>query len=310
LVLSHSHDELLEVIRTLNDRIWERRLTQAGVDRWLTNFDEEERLIALHLLAHFTYFGQREMRELLRALYRDLFRYHVVQAIRNQNGGSIDPDVIEPAFREQLARTRFLGVGNPSESGTHLLYYFRQENRLPRELFINTHEIFSRGGAPVRTRFLRHPDVLRYVFVDDLCGSGTQAKEYSSSIVEELLDLQPSAAVSYLALVGLDSGLEGVRADTRFTDVRALFVLDDSFRCFGEASRYFLPDEGLAKTAAEKTARRHGNRLCPQHPVGYKDGQLLLGFFHNVPDNVLPIIWSDDDGWCPIFKRYPKLEGA
>ena len=42
--------------------------------------------------------------------------------------------------------------------------------------------------------------------------------------------------------------------------------------------------------------------------VPFRNGQLLIGFHHNVPDNTLPILWFDSPNadWRPIFRRYPK----
>ena len=73
----------------------------------------------------------------------DLFRAPLVHAIRRANNDIKDITFLDVEFCKELACTRFLGVGNPSESGHHLLYYFRQENSLPKAAFINSHEIFS-----------------------------------------------------------------------------------------------------------------------------------------------------------------------
>ena len=97
-----------------------------------------------------------------------------------------------------LARTRFIGIGNPSESGSHLLYYFRQENRLGKEYFINSHDVFKRVGwwRFYLTR-IRDPSIERYIFIDDLCGSGSQAAGYSRSLVKPLKRMNPRAKISY-----------------------------------------------------------------------------------------------------------------
>src|SRR5258708_40104948 len=122
------------------------------------------------------YFGSRQMRALLKSLYRDKFKYPIVERIRRANADTLDAGLIQAQFKEALDRTRFLGVGNPSESGVHLLYYYRQENQLKKKYFINAHEIFTVSDAK---RVLRYPDVTRYVFIDDFCGSGSQGKRYS-----------------------------------------------------------------------------------------------------------------------------------
>jgi hypothetical protein len=252
------------------------------------------------------YFGQREIRELLRSLYRDLYRYPLVEKVRETRGGAFDVDLITHGFQEELRATRFLGVGNPSESGTHLLYYFRQENELSKDYFINTHEIFTRAASD-GTRVLRHEGIRHYVFIDDVCGSGTQAKQYSEDIVVEMKSKDKDVQVYYYALFGLEKGLSDVRSSTLFDKVDAVFVLNDSFKCFSEDSRYFLPEEQAERLAACKAMGDHGERLCPGAGLGYKDGQLLLGFFHNIPDNTLPIIWCDNEGWIPVFRRYAKI---
>lgn len=309
-------EDLVQKLKTLADSLWGDVVDWPMVLEWLDNFAEDapgvlsERLHALFLLSQFMYFGGREMRELLKSLFRDLYRYPIVEHLRRANHDTVDAGLLQGLFAAELDRTRFLGVGNPSESGTHLLYYFRQQNGLHSELFINTHEIFQRIGAPT-TLSLRAPDVTRYVFVDDFCGSGTQAIDYSTGLVADIKRLSPRVRVAYYVLFATAQGLANVRGRTQFDDVNAVFELDDSFRCFGASSRYFrLPSPELQKAFAEQMTRTHGSHLFPAWPLGYRDGQLLIGFYHNVPDNTLPIIWrSRDDAvsWVPIFRRYPKL---
>jgi hypothetical protein len=203
-------EHLYEKIKTLNESIWEGRIKRPLIDSWLDNFEPtqigqpSERLHALYLLGQFMYFGNLQIRELLKALYRDLFKYPIVERIRTENGDTVDSQFISAAFRKELRRTRFLGMGNPSESGYYLLYFFRQENRLPKSLFIHSHQIFDRYGAPFRClrrrkTSLRLPEVTRYVFIDDLCGSGSQAIYYSEQIVRDLKKLKKNSEVSYYA---------------------------------------------------------------------------------------------------------------
>ena len=307
-MLAHSFEELRAVVKVLNERVWNNRLSMPTIDRWLENFQggDRERHLAINLLAQFVFFGQCEIRELLRSLYRDLYRHPILEGIREEHGGVFDASALRARLDEELVATRFLGVGNPSESGTHLLYYFRQENKLSKEQFLNVHEVFKRdAGSGVRT--LRNENVRHYVFIDDICGSGTQAREYSREVVEEIKSFNANAKVYYYALFGLKAGLDDVRGSTLFDRVDALSVLDSSFQCLGEGSRYFLPAEQADRVETFDTMSRYGERLFPGHSLGYKGSQLLIGFFYNVPDNTLPIIWADSDNWAPIFRRYTKL---
>lgn len=312
-------EQLFSKLKTLNETIWEGKVNKPRIEEWLDNFEIDksgfpsERLHVLYLLRQFMYFGDRQIRELLKALYRDLYKYPIVEQIRKDNSDTNDSAFIFKAFCDELLKTRFLGMGNPSESGYYLLYYFRQENNLPKTLFIHSHQIFNRHGAPPPNISLRAPDVERYVFIDDLCGSGTQAKDYSEQILQDLKRINPKVQVSYYTLFATTSGLNEVRGNTLFDRVESIFELDETFRCFSPTSRYFQPvDSRINAQFTEDTCRKYGSVLLPDDPLGYKDGQLLLGLHHNTPDNSLPIFWYDEPDvtpWVPIFRRYPKYYG-
>lgn len=283
---------------------------------WLSRFSggPNEHLHALFMLSQMVYFGDAEIREALRAIFRDLVRYPLIADLRRANGDTTDGTTLENLFKHELSLTRFLGMGNPSESGTHLLYFFRQENGLAANLFIHTHQIFSRvstsvttAAAPSSPQRLRRPEIRRYIFLDDLCASGSQAVEYSREQVAIAKALDPTLEFYYFPIVASQVGIARVRAETEFNRVEALFEIDDSYKCFTAASRHFAaPPIGVTQHAARLIAESYGNLLEPTQPLGFGDGQLLLAFHHNTPDNTLPIMWSDANSWLPPFRRYPK----
>lgn len=41
--------------------------------------------------------------------------------------------------------------------------------------------------------------------------------------------------------------------------------------------------------------------------LGYEGSEALMAFEYNTPNNSLPIIWAEQNGWCPLFKRYDKI---
>jgi hypothetical protein len=299
-------------IKTLNEKVWEGRATRTEVDEWLLNFEAdppEDRMNALYLLSNFVYFGSQLIKEMLRSLYRDLYRYPIVEKIRRGNDHTHNLDLINRLYDEELQKTYFLGVGNPSESGSHLLYYFRQENKLPKTRFIHTHRIFSRP-TPGAALALRDMDATQYVFIDDFCGSGDQGVSYSQEIVEDIKSIKPDASVAYYVLFGTEQGLDVVRNRTRFDSVECIYELDETFKCFHPSSRFFETSVPFVKReTCEEVARSYGERLWPGNSMGHGECQLLIGFSHNTPDNTLPIIWYDEPEthpWTPIFRRYPK----
>ncbi|API56107.1 hypothetical protein BMW22_29705 (plasmid) [Rhizobium leguminosarum] len=305
---------MVNKLKKLTETTWHGRILEPDINRWVSQFakapdiDTDEQLHALYLLGNFIYFGQTEIRELLKSLYRELFRTPAIHAIRRAHGDTTDWNLLETEFDKYQSTTRFLGVGNPSESGVHLLYYFRQENDLPRSLFIHSHQIFSRDtSASVPALRVRNEDIETYVFIDDLCGSGTQAAEYSQDIVEPLRKLKPDVKIHYLILFATADGLKAIRDLKQYDNVTAIYELDHSFSSLEPASRIFShPDTPFDRAKVKATCEKYGSNLWAAHPLGYKNGQLLLGFNHNTPDNSLPIFWRETSTWRPIFKRYHK----
>lgn len=314
-------ERLYEKLKVLNERLWEQRVPRPVIDAWLANFEDDidatpsEKLHGLYLLSQFIYFGDREVRELLKALYRDHFRYRVVESLRRAAGDTLDVGDIEQGYEAELRASRFLGVGNPSESGTHLLYYFRQENALPKDIFVDLTGLFDRR--------LDDPDVdladagiRRIIFVDDLCGSGSQAATYSSRVLSVLRSIEQRRGIelhiSYLVLVARTDALATIEASTEFDEAHAVLELDDTHKSVSTGSRHFQdPPSGVNLGDARQLAESYGITLWSAHPLGWRDGQLLLGFHHNVPDNTLPILWWDgpESQWTPVFRRYPKVYG-
>jgi hypothetical protein len=317
--------EKLELkIMKLSQNIWENRVDGISLNKWLGNFTSNkdtslcEQTHALFLLSNFMYFGTREIRELLKSLYRDMFLKPLIQKVRRYNGNVKDINIIAPDIFAELKATRFLGIGNPSESGTHLLYFFRQENGLGKDDFMHSHEIMAISRDPqsrVVDIKLKKPEIKRYIFLDDVCGSGTQATEYSDDLLKEMKALNPDIEACYFSLFSTAKGMKHIRQNTLFDKVDCVFELDDSFKCFSEDARQFRNEKDLPvdKNFALDFCLKYGLGIGYKendHALGYKSGQLLIGFAHNTPDNTLPIIWADNEGWAPVFKRYHKNYGT
>lgn len=326
LQVSETYEKLIKRVMVLNERVWEGRVPMPKIKKWLDNFTgqvtdpETERLHALFWLSQFMYFGSREIRVLLRSVYRDLYLCPMIHEVRATLPSDASDEDIQRAIEQSIKETTFLGVGNPSESGVHLLYYFRQENRLDKKNFTDTVQIFRKTNAPSNgmDRELRDPSIRRYVFLDDVCGSGETAVIYSREVLSDILRIDPSAKVYYLCIFASSDGLNFVRDESLFKEnCAAVFELDRTYRCLSEFSRYFQPKEypEIDPDIARRLVETYGNELDPRFASGFGDSQMLLGFHHNTPDNTLCIMWHDHTvhgggTWTPIFKRYPKYLGG
>ncbi len=72
-------ENLKSKIKVLNETLWDNRALNPSIEKWLVNFStEKEKLHALYLLSKFMYFGAVPMRNLLKSLYRDFYRYPLI----------------------------------------------------------------------------------------------------------------------------------------------------------------------------------------------------------------------------------------
>ena len=311
-------DALYEKVKGLNELLWENRATRPAINRWLDNFvgdcapQEIERRHALYLLSKFLYFGKAEVREMLRAMFQDLVRHPLSVEARMRLTQKDNFYEIHKVFLNELKRTRFLGLGNPAESGTHILYDFRLVNKLPLEFFASPHDLFS-GGLNVPATKWKYPEVIRLIFIDDFCGTGNQAVDIGRKYVPLMREAAERSNIQieiwYLTLVATTTGISKLRACALFDRVESVSELDSTYRVFDAESQIYIdPPSNLTRLEAESIVRHYGESILPGNPFGYGDCQLLLGFHHNVPDNTLPIMWQEQPGttWRAIFPRFQK----
>lgn len=299
-------DQLKQKIKLLSTGPWSEQFTGGDIlSKWLSNFNNDEYVPMLYLLSNFMYFDNSCIRELLHRAYEDLYRRPQIFSIRRSHKNITDMGIINKEFKQILKNTRFIGIGNPSESSSHLLYYYRQENDLDTNLFINAYDAINPNSSTVLK------GVKRVVFIEDFCGSGDQAEEYYNKFVKIIKSQLPEIIIELHILFATEHGYNRI-SKLGYDDVKVIYTLNSSYKCFHEKSRFFptlfKDDAGLDlidKKVCANISEKYGLILAPDFPFGYNDGQLLISFHHNTPNNTLPIFWYSKN-WNPIFKRYTK----
>lgn len=312
--------DLEQALRELATAAWDGEVKWPEIAAWANNFEgnilgnaTDEQDHALFALTKFVYFGRRLVRELLKSLYRDHFEAPLMQRIRRNFGNTKDEVLLRKLFATELKATRFIGLGNPAESGAHLLYYFRQVNYLNKNLFADLKGLFS--VTPDRASNdvfygLRDISVTRIILFDDLVGSATQVSQYLTTELRRIRKGNPSLDISFICLFATTEGLRRLNDENLFAGkASCIFELDESFKTHSPNCRYFSPSPAWFDILKfQAIASSYGNLLRPGMALGYKDSQLMLGFSHNTPDNTLPIFW-DEGGrhpWSPVFPRFDK----
>jgi len=316
-----SRPDLERRLHSLATQAWDDEIRWSEIEAWAENFTgqtsaaAEEQIYALFALTRFTYFGRRLVREMLRSLYRDHFQAPLMQRIRRNLGGTKDTDRIEDIYQRELKSTRFVSVGNPSESSAHLLYYFRQVNHLSKDLFGDFAQVFStsiskHGSNATISLIPQERNVSRIVFFDDFVGSGTQISRYLGHYLPKIRSGTSGIDLRFMSLFSTTQGLSRLNGQSLFDGKSsALFELDDTYKAFNDKSRSLASaPEWFVRDKLEALARHYGRALRPSSPLGYKNGQYLIGFSHNTPNNTLPIFWDEGNktAWNPIFIRFDK----
>lgn len=306
-------------IKLLNETLWDGKVNKKKVENWLNNFQEDEKIHALYLLTQFVYFGEFQIKKMLVSIYRDFFQYRHFENIRKNNFDTLDENFIKLKYKEILLKTRFVSIGNSSESSAHLMYTFRKENNISTDRFISCMEI---NKCP--------SDIEHFVFIDDICGSGNQAHEYTQQALLDINKFFPAATKYYYMLIGTQIGKDYLRSKTDFDYIDSILDLDDSFKCFDSFSRIFKNKENIidvdkikefsgrnGKILIQSIIKRQSHSITTAeldsvgefNKFGFSDGQLLFAFHHNTPDNTLPIFWYGESMvfWNPIFKRANKI---
>ena len=222
--MSEFNESLIKRIKVLNETVWERKVFEDKLNKWLDNFDEGEKSIALYLLSEFMYFNEIQIEVLLKSVYRDLFRYPLIENIRKQNSNIFDSNIIEKNFVNISNNTRFKGIGNAAESGSSLLYNFRTINNIPVKLFGN----------------YDNKNINKIVYIDDFSGSGNQILT-NKLLKQEIEDFNDrNIQVDCFLLVATKQALSNINKSNLFNRIDSVINLDDSYKCFEVNSRYFV----------------------------------------------------------------------
>ena len=270
-------------------------ITPPHVRTWLEQFEyNTEQRLMFTLLKHVKFFGQFRIREKIRELHEE------VQKIIAGTG------VARPWDR-RLGRSDILLSSlesSPAKSGASYARIYAKENNIP------VNNVVPRDHIQVVLN--DNNQISAIVFVDDIIASGDSVRGYLNELNELCGKLIRDKQLMILvcAVCGHRRGLDKVQdaaADALLSEqVRIVVgdILDETNQCFSNQSEVFTsPGE---RDKAKDIAEEYGRKLVKNAPLGYNDGQLLVVFHDNCPNNTLPILWKESTGkikWRPLFRR-------
>lgn len=286
---------LEEIIRTSNVS-WDHPLSPDQINNWLNNFTGDalgsptaEKNLALWLLSGFIYFSLDDVRGFCQCLFSDFVHAKLVE-YKEEN--KFQELTLDQQVKHILDSTVFLSLGNDSESGSNILYYFRQINKLDKKVFEKDLD----------------QEYENLVFVDDVTISGLQALAY----IPRIKDSIKASNLYFLTFMASEGAID----ELKYLHVQVICgnKLSNREKCFSSDSYVFSSESKQQYLAiARKMCEYYGNIITKGHPevdgfpLGVDESQGLFCFFYNTPDNTLPIFWCSGNNWKPIFKRYEKI---
>lgn len=257
-----------------------KRIPKERVELWLSQFEEEDRIIARILLNYIHYIDTTNL------LTYCKFSFYKLIIEKNIN----------------MKKTIFIPVGGASKSGHLVCYFYRIANNLSIDKFTSEDAFFSNNLS-------KKIDTI--IFLDDYLGTGEQAIGWWKR--SRFSHLHSSKKQYYAPLIATEEGYREIQKKTSLvcTPVQMRFSKQD----FVIPMSILDKEDNEEDYTLNDFLRKYGEGLFVDYGrdyyLGY--GNTLSGvvFFYNTPDNVVPIIWSDGvnsrgQKWEPLFPRYSR----
>lgn len=269
----------IEEVRTIADT-WPAKYDIDNVIKWILQFETPDYDLAVRVIKNLNVLGPEEINNGLSIAYSKLMR-----------------KCIERESRIKSQNTLFAAIGTPGKSGSMISYHFRLINEISEENFLNDETL----------RFIQQGKIDNIVLLDDVISTGDSARKAVNKLTNKITPLGVKN-IFVLAICGFRDGLERIEKETKAHTFAAFeYAQEDTVRSLD--SVFYL---GLSHDQRQQMHDRIGyyGQICaPKSPLGYGGLGGLLVFHYNTPNPTLPVIWSQLNGWIPLFKRILRVNG-
>ena len=279
-------DEINEYCRKLDRFMFDgRHIEVTDIREWLNQFDQtRDQRLMFRLLCGLRIYDDDHMRSKMKDAFGIVTR-HTHQVIESRS--AFRRDVFLSSFDESWAK-----------SGPSLCRMFASENRLIGE---NVLDLRS-----VERRIRSNSDAKRLVLVDDFAATGKTLMKGLEREIGFLREINEAGIQIFVVVtVGFATARSSIEriAQRNGLDLAVYFCdeLGDEHRAFSETSLVFPDAE--ERDLAKRIADEKGVVLERKIPLGFDKCEALVVFNHSCPNNTLPIFWSRNAGWKPIFPR-------
>jgi len=288
-----SEDDLIEV--TQNLRYCGRQKDVSEVRVWLRQFDDDVRIeVAFRLLKRLAERGFINEGTMARQLL------HVEEALKSKRA-----DIGEGKWNIVMGKHENLAI-------TYVDAELKSGATTARELAKRLRP--GKWGAPASMGGWLRDHVDRdalFLIVDDFAGTGStlcgglRRLLAQSSAAEPLAAFQSERRVLCCIPYAFPEALEKLKGPFPDIEFFAAHVFGEEVRAFDEGAGIFDCRDDLK--FGQEVMLQMGRELCPRNPLGFGNMGGLVAFHNTVPNNSMPIFWSNgtvnDRQWKPLFPR-------
>ena len=287
------------IVDTIKYRFYDR-LDLYDVYKWLNNFQDNEQELAVSVFEKLEYYREEELLGILSSKLNE-----IVNDIHSD---------LKKSFH-----IRFVPLGKPGKSGHAIQYLMKNLLKGNTPKYIKAITYYSHP-KDIDTQTLTDDDVI--IFLDDIIGSGdtfvsavkhTTTKYKNNGEPEDIpnewtigniVKANATYKIILLSCFIMDIGKE--RLENDFPYIKLYGEIRIHAFCKNKS-----PFGGYLKMKqVREFCYKYGKILCPGNELGYSNTQALLLFAHAIPNNTLPIIWSDNYEenevkklWNPLIPR-------
>ncbi|WP_067028989.1 hypothetical protein [Allomuricauda sp. CP2A] len=250
-----------------------------NIIQWLNNFKPSEVQFAIHI-----------------AMNMNVFTTYEIESILDKTLNGQFPKL------EKGEKILILPVGDFGKSGSMIAYFVQKTNFHGRMKNSNKLKLVAHLDESIFGK-----DQIYLVLIDDFAGSGKSIETFYNDKVLKYKDRFKE--IHFVGIAGMNRAVE--RIEPLFDKVhfpksnlfKPLFARDShnfGYRNYN-AYREFCYQYGV--TLSRPKILKNGNEKYV-HALGFENSQALVSFSHGSPNNTLPIIWANKNGWHPLIPRF------
>ena len=244
---------------------WEKRGSRKEllekIEKWLSQFEEDEQPEMLSLLAHFDYYSKNNLYKAVVDLYKK--------------------------FREVCPDEEFIFSKIEKDIGTSYSDIFFIEFWQKNNLYDYTQNNLS--------KVIDDEDVKNIAIVDDYFGSGESIINYLTQLLQSCDSLK-NKNIFILVLQGSFIGKQAIEKFAKENNLCVTLVANKySKKAFESDNIYSLREVDLHKTKYSDIYDRKINNS--NYKFGYGEIEALISFYYNTPNNTLGLFWQNVCGF-------------